>query len=40
MKKYKCLICGEIFEVADDDPQPMCPVCGAEGNDLKLIEEK
>ena len=38
MKKYKCNLCGEIFEVADGET-PVCPLCGAEGSDLELIEE-
>ena len=39
MKKYRCKVCGEIFEVADDET-PVCPLCGADGDDLELIEEQ
>lgn len=38
MKKYRCKICGEIFEVKDGE-KPICPVCKAEGDNLELIEE-
>ena len=38
MKKYRCLVCGEVFEVADGET-PVCPVCGVEGDDLELVEE-
>lgn len=37
MKKYKCDICGKIFEVAEG-VDPTCPECGAMGTKLKLIE--
>lgn len=29
MKKWRCLVCGEVFE-GDVPPDP-CPVCGATG---------
>ncbi len=35
MKKYKCLLCGQVFEVADG-VEPVCPLCGAKGD--KIIE--
>ena len=38
MKKYRCLVCGEEFEVADGET-PVCPVCGVDGDSLELIEE-
>ena len=38
MKKYKCNLCGEIFEVADGEAA-VCPLCGAEGNDVVLLED-
>jgi rubrerythrin len=37
--KYRCKICGEIFEVADGET-PVCPVCGVDGDNLELIEEE
>ncbi len=39
MKKYRCKICGEIFEV-EDGKEPVCPVCKATGDNLELLEEK
>lgn len=30
--KYKCLLCGVEFE--SDDANPVCPVCGASGEDV------
>ena len=38
MKKYKCKICGEVFEVKDGET-PVCPLCKATGDKLELIEE-
>ena len=38
MKKYKCRICGHVFEVPEDE-EPVCPLCKATGDDLELIEE-
>ncbi|MBR1773201.1 MAG: rubrerythrin family protein [Eubacterium sp.] len=38
MAKYKCNICGEIFEVADGET-PICPVCGVGEEHLELIED-
>ena len=37
VKTYKCLMCGKIFEV-EDGKEPVCPLCGASGNNLKPIE--
>lgn len=39
MKKYKCKVCGEVFEVADG-VEPVCPRCKAKGDKLELIEPK
>ena len=39
MKKYRCLLCGEVFEVKDGE-EPVCPLCGAGEDDLELIEEE
>ena len=33
---YKCIICGEIFEVAEGE-EPVCLLCGATGDDLELV---
>ena len=38
MKKFKCVLCGEVFEVADGE-LPVCPICGATGGDLEEIKE-
>lgn len=38
MKKYRCLICGIEFE--SDDAEPVCPVCGATGEDLEEIKDE
>ncbi|MGN0173128.1 MAG: ferritin family protein, partial [Acutalibacteraceae bacterium] len=32
--KYKCKLCGEIFEVKDGQ-EPVCPRCGAKGDNLE-----
>lgn len=34
--KYKCKLCGEIFEVKDGEA-PVCPRCGATGENLELV---
>lgn len=39
MGKYKCKICGEVFE-AKDGETPVCPVCKATGDNLELITEQ
>jgi hypothetical protein len=38
MKKYRCLLCG--FEFESDDPNPICPICGASGDDIQEIKEE
>lgn len=38
MKKYKCKVCGVTFE-AEEGKEAVCPVCGAKGDQLELIEE-
>lgn len=35
MKKYKCKLCGVVFE--SEDENPVCPVCGASGSDLEEV---
>ena len=37
MKKYKCLLCGIVFE--SDEAEPICPVCGAGKEDLEEVAE-
>jgi len=39
MKKYKCLVCGEIFTV-EDGVEAQCPVCKAKIDRLQDITEK
>ena len=39
MKKFKCLLCGDIFEVADNE-EPICPLCGAGRDQLEEIKEE
>ncbi len=36
VRKYRCLLCGAEFEVPEGE-EPVCPRCGARGNDLELI---
>ena len=38
MKKYKCLICGAVFEV-EAGAEAICPLCGAAEDKLVLVEE-
>ena len=38
MKKFKCSVCGEIFEVKNGE-EAVCPRCKAKGDKLVLIEE-
>jgi len=37
--KYKCKLCGEIFEVKDGET-PVCPRCGAKGEYLEMMTEE
>ena len=39
MKTYKCLVCGQVFQV-EDGVEPECPLCHAKGDKLELVEEK
>ena len=39
MRKYKCLVCGEVFEV-EDGAEPVCPKCKVKGDKVMLVEEK
>ena len=34
--KYKCKVCGQIVEVAEGEP---CPICGASHDKLVPVEE-
>ena len=36
-KKFKCIICGEVFEVQEGE-EPVCPLCGATGDDLEPVD--
>ena len=36
VKKYRCKLCGHVFEVADGET-PVCPVCKATGDNLELL---
>ena len=35
MKTYKCKVCGEVFQV-EDGVEPVCPVCKARGDKLRV----
>lgn len=37
--KYKCLLCGQTFEIKEGE-ELVCPICGAKGDVLVLVEEK
>ena len=37
MKQYKCKLCGEVFTVKDGET-PVCPLCGATGDALEVVE--
>ncbi|MBO4261095.1 MAG: rubrerythrin family protein [Clostridia bacterium] len=37
--KYKCTICGEIFEVKDGE-EAVCPLCGADGDALEPVADE
>ncbi|MBR6897167.1 MAG: rubrerythrin family protein [Lachnospiraceae bacterium] len=38
MKKYRCKVCGKVFEV-EDGVEAVCPVCKQKGDKLELIED-
>lgn len=38
-KRYRCKVCGEIFEIRDGQT-PVCPRCGAKGEKLILLQEE
>ena len=37
-KRFRCKPCGAEFE-APEGSEPICPVCGARGDDLEVLEE-
>ena len=37
MAKYRCKICGEVFEVQEGET-PVCPRCRQKGDKLEMIE--
>ena len=39
MKKYKCNVCGEIFECPDGE-EPICPKCHVKGDKIEAVKEK
>ncbi len=39
MGTYKCSVCGKVFEVGDG-AEPVCPICKAKGDKLRLSGEK
>ncbi len=39
MLKFRCKICGKVFE-AESLEEAVCPLCGATGDDLELIEDE
>lgn len=38
MKSYRCKLCGQVFTVAEGE-EPVCPLCGARGDQLELVED-
>ena len=38
MKKYKCTVCGLVFDVADG-VEPVCPKCKVKGDKLEPLGE-
>ena len=38
MKTYKCLVCGEVFQV-EEGQEPVCPLCGVSGDMVEEVEE-
>ena len=39
MAKFRCKLCGKVFE-ADSIEDAVCPLCGATGDNLELIEDE
>lgn len=37
MKKFRCILCG--YEWESEEENPVCPVCGASGDDVVVVEE-
>lgn len=37
MKRFKCNVCGVEFEV-EEGQEPMCPVCGATGENVEEVK--
>lgn len=37
MKKWKCLVCGFVWE--SDEENPVCPVCGVDGDQIEEVKE-
>lgn len=35
-RRYRCLLCQTEFEIEEGE-EPICPMCGAKGNDLEMI---
>lgn len=38
MKKWRCKICGYIYE--GDQPPEACPLCGAPASEFELVEDE
>jgi rubredoxin len=40
MKKYKCLVCGYVYDPVEGDPDGgwVCPVCGVAKSDFEATE--
>ena len=38
MRKYRCRVCGEVFEASVGE-EIICPKCGARGNDIEPLDE-
>ena len=39
MKKYKCKLCGQTFEIKEGEPV-VCPICGATGDNIIALNDK
>lgn len=37
MKKWRCTVCGYIYE--GEEPPEVCPLCGAPASDFELVED-